>query len=458
MHDVGRIRSGPPANISLAATLRSFAYGHRTFNGIVEHFINADTSRLVDTLARAGVPYYKRGEIFDDSLNLREKMKRYESDPLLAAFSVFYRLKHDAMSTAPGSKGLWSQQPFEIDVYLPGRPLERAVAAASSAEDKYEVVRAAVRRRLRVGHAGAKSMLAEHGLLSDGKNCDVYDAPDVQSMMTFHEWMQLFGRAILYFRAIDEVGRESPVIARFLRQFEQQRYGLDVQYDPFESMHMYEQRVRAPMRFVIDLKCQTTSDILPHLVRALNRDYGVTIAAIGSFYRLPESIDTIDQFQWFPAITPTIARYTFFFGIGDLENGLASGRVTSGDTVWLTASTFLQSSLKDSVLRPMFTKTCGRVRVHETHVRRLRTVVARHRLRVGLWTQESEINDNALDVAFKLANDNTDLFTMGFAFGGDRDLRKAPWPIRAHGETCKLLGGRDWFPVKDKRERFASTK
>ena len=307
-------------------SLDNFFYGHRTYMGVAPEFLkDRHVIDILTELSRGGVKPYSMWDLNELYRAAPEKqMSILESDPVLSAWVTLYRLEHDRFSTALYNPEIWSQQPFELDLYVPGSDFERQVAAAVTPENKLRVIERMVQDELRIGHAGTLQMALEHGFFGIREDCNVHSSDEIQEMLPFGSWLSIFGASLEALKDMRDGKTRNP-----LRHIASRSRSLA----PSTSLQVYEEITNSALRVVLDFKCQTTEDIMPLIVQAVNRQFGVIVSGVGSFYRMPANVEDVVQISRIESTSVRLDRYQFFFGVEDLEAAIneSGGRVQDGD-------------------------------------------------------------------------------------------------------------------------------
>ena len=455
--------------------ISAFYYGHRTYMGMAGLLLDKERNgRLwLERLKEEGVHPYATMDF--DEPDQSVQMQLLESDPVMAAFAAIYRVENDRYSNAVLNQELWSQQPFEIDVYPRGdaefvekvyRAMQDAPSSDGSEPAIYDLVRDMVVEDLRVGHAGIFGMLKEMGITVPGleakllkaKDCGIWSSEEVQAMMKFDEWIRLFGGAVNFFHAFDptKLRSEEEVPDFFFRRME-------TRLSPHEGLAMYKDATNVNLRLVLDFKCHVNTEIPRAIVEVLNREYDVVISGVGSFYELDRSLGHIHQSSTNKIATrSTVDVLRFFFGVEDLQLAVDADETFGRERkVMVTASSLLKivEGEKKSLLerakgifsRPEEGAPCSsQIELDVDKVMQLKAIREKAPMEIGLWTQEQAINAQAVSVIGKLLADERQLFSLGFALGADVT---GEWPIPAVEPFCDFIGGRQSFAVNSKADR-----
>ena len=287
-------------------------------------------------------------------------------------------------------------------------------------------------------------------------DCNVHALDQVQRMPRFPDWMAYFHFGLRAFQggvAESDFPTHAETDAAMSRSVDAIVNGDIAELaNPTAqgATELYGRMTNSDLRFVLDLKCQTASDVLVDLVHILNYDFGVVVTGVGSFYELPSGLERIVQSSQIESTDVRVHRYLFFFGVEDLEDGIKDGRLANGENVLITGA---------ALLEPEHGATCV-MTINANEVDRLKRLKDQHKLNVGLWTQEADLNAGAFDALVTLSELHRSTFDLGFALGGNiyAGSGMTKWPIANNADNCDWRGGRASLNIMpNKSQRFADT-
>ena len=181
---------------------------------------------------------------------------------------------------------------------------------------------------------------------------------------------------------------------------------------------------------VLDLKSRHVSKRIWALVIDALRHYGVRVDGLGSF--APEDIRNTSTYTCEP-----VPELFFFHSAGDLQDACHKGKIHKGDTVYFNAGSLLwdkyDATLCESI--DVLKDRCfGDFDVEETKAKyelqpyalcdsdgitsTIQAYQKHYDLQIGLYCQEFAIDDGAIDLLVRFVNRNSDVYKMGFCWGG----------------------------------------
>ena len=444
-----RLNSNKPDLVNMVShkeSLNNFSYLHRcaaalstamfedstTFNSYREFVLSIRRHKPQVTMENYHLGMSEAEHIYqyfmsapDTLLPPAELMSKMEGNPYSAAYAIHYMGQNDRSSSSPEFPYKWSQQPLEIDLYLPDDLAEKAAEllkgdSYSQAFDEY------VSREIRVGHAGVRGMALE---LRAGCSVTKSSLAEVRNFMALRSWFRTFNVALQVLQR--DIIRE--VTSDGVAQFDPR---------PLAFQRVFER----DMRVVLDIKCAFDTTVLSALVESINRQFGVIVDAVGSFYALPK-LDVPQMSSIRPGFRVRPPRtLTFFFSPLEALQGLKDGRIHDGDNVLVTGSSLLnmlESQPQSKGIKRLWetlpftasSKQCLGYEQNEEMLAVLREMRDKHNIKLGMWTLEAQLGKQALGIMNQIAND-VELFPLGFALGGEHSVQL--WP----NSECRDMGGR----------------
>ena len=418
------------------------AYGN--YKDFAEKMQRSGTVLLDSSNEEHKIHEYWNAVPLDRNMGTKDLYKAMEGNPYAAAYAIFYMVEHqrDAKSTSPYFPFKWSEQPFEIDLYLPSDVVDMAetlkvIDGTTTWSAQFDRL---ISTGVRVGHAGVIGMGVE---LKDGCGVTESELSGVPSFMALGSWFRTFNLAMRYLSG--EIGLDNVSTGAVM----------------LESMSPYTfwRKFNVDMGVVLDFKCRFDTVVLDAVLQSVNRQFGVHVQAVGSFYKLPALLP--DQHSRFlkdehgrPALLGRPEALKFFFSVEEAYAGRPRGgvyekynRYEKGDRVLVTAASLLEveyEELDKSGLRrlwealPLVDEKQGKcigLKPREDALRLVDFLGKQLNIKMGIWTLEAELGGPALSVINELAN-NVERFPLGFALGGEHD------PSQWKNQKCEDIGGR----------------
>jgi hypothetical protein len=185
-----------------------------------------------------------------------------------------------------------------------------------------------------------------------------------------------------------------------------------------------------PIGLVFDLKSRHVSPQIWALVVEAMRKAGIRIEGIASFTE--KDIRDISRYT-----TTAVKQIIFFHSAGDMQRACHSGRIREGDTIFFNGGSLLwEAPIVDSSY--IYEKLCssfdpyaamkkyrilpfGSIDMMNSNSVNTSTIQAYQRkfnLSIGIYCQEFCIDDAAICLLVRLVNDNPNVYSLGFCWGG----------------------------------------
>lgn len=374
-----------------------------------------------------------------------------ENNPVMAAYGMWRTKELDQQHPrqgpggAPAESRLDTLEAFEWDVFLPTALVEQYKQAT---EPEKPALMADIVDEMIIAHGTLGQTIKENlpvGGTRQYGNVEQTPKTDYGGVKP-RVWMDLFGRALRLagagegFEALySEYQDEERVLDERSKSdnmtfFDRLSFG--------EAITEYKEMFGADRLFsvIIDIKSRdATVDILNGMTRELNKR-GVHVLGHGSF--VWDEIEGVSgQEQVIDGQeAPRAKEIEFVHLVGSLLSGVHDGTIRDGDHVMFNAGSLLTFD-ED-------TRTYG---VDEAVVHELGLLADAHRLNLGLYVQEPDIDPMAVAVLAVLANTRRRLFTMGFAWGG---MSNSASGEIATGDTARQgYGGQNHWFVAERWEK-----
>ena len=390
--------SADPGGVSEVEVLGSPYYGHGGFMGAAPQMM-ADPcwrqilSALMFDVFATTTAHISRGGSDEELIPM------LENNPVMCAYGVW---QNNLLSTAAGAD---SAPVMEWDVFVQDDLVElfHATTDPNTAEHIIE----SILDTMLIAHGKGIELAAEQY----GLHPDIYGASEgllrtalggVQS----RDWMDLFGRALQLCGAGDLSAE-----AEKMRHEDRNTGSSAATQGTFantltfrEVVDIYTELLEVDQfSVVLDLKSSSiTPALLEAMILALNAR-GVHIEGVGSFSseQLEGVSDIVQNVNGQEASTSAIL---FFHSVHGVLN--ARPDALHGKDILFNGASLLRSG------------SDGAVSVRDDLVRSLRQVKDDLDLDVGIYVQEFNIDAEAVSALSTLVNTESDLFTLGFAWGG----------------------------------------
>ncbi len=192
-----------------------------------------------------------------------------------------------------------------------------------------------------------------------------------------------------------------------------------------DTLHIYRQLV-GEYRFsiILDVKSKfATPDLLISIMKHLNAS-GIHVAAMGTFiFSQVKGIDKVTQniatrnnitMDTFQLTLPPPRALKFFHFAGDLQQACRKGLLSEGDTVLFNGGSLISiNSMFGSSQIKMSSYS-----IMEDVVGALDRYKKRHKLSIGIYVQEPDIDYQATNILVNMVNSQSHIFDFGLAWGG----------------------------------------
>lgn len=186
-----------------------------------------------------------------------------------------------------------------------------------------------------------------------------------------------------------------------------------------------------PLGIVFDIKSRHTSKPVWGLIVDYLRDAGARVEGIASF--IVDEVRDISQYTSKP-----VRELFFFHSAGDVQQACHDGRLKPGDAVLFNAGSLLFDSNStngnalncltwnrywttsfdaDEVKRRYFILPFGQFQ-QGSQTSTLKNYKEKFGLSIGLYCQEFAIDEAAISLLVKYANENSDVYDLGLSWGG----------------------------------------
>jgi hypothetical protein len=224
-----------------------------------------------------------------------------------------------------------------------------------------------------------------------------YNRDDVKHAKNGAEWMEIFGKSVAMFRGgvtdtaaadAQPEGKHEAMTKALAATTADEAIGICAQFLSKKNGG----------GLILDVKSTYSSpQDINTFIDAL-RTRGVDVFGVGTFRHT--QLDGLEA-----GVRPV----KFFHGITGVANADSDGSLKHGDHLMFNAGSLLD-------------KSGGWVRdvsygINQSAFQTLSTLVAKHDLQVGLYVQEGDVDEKAVDVLVKMVNKFPNLFKDGFAYG-----------------------------------------
>jgi hypothetical protein len=312
---------------------------------------------------------------------IRDLMLQLENNPVLSAYGECQSMEHAGQKKGEADTKKAGVVPSEWDVWL-------------DKEDPGNLSKVKIAH----GNLGTTIMQSAPGM----KDTTVgYGRKDVKESKNSAQWMEIFGKAIALYRG-------------------------GAAAEPEAAAKQPDGRVEAMKKAAAATTAEDAINISVDFMRKENG--GGLILDVKSTYSTPADINTfIDVLQakgvyvmgvgtfrhtQLEGLEEGVRQVKFFHAITGLANAGASGGLKKGDHVMFNAGSLLTKSSSG-----WFGTGSQSYTVNEGALQTLSDLVARFELNVGLYVQEGDVDEKAVDAIMKLVNKFPHLFKDGFAYG-----------------------------------------
>lgn len=310
----------------------------------------------------------------------RECMLALENNPVLSAYGECQSTEHAGQKKAEADPKKAGVVPSEWDVWL-------------DKEDPGNLSKVKIAH----GNLGTTIMQSAPGM----KDTTVgYNRADVKTAKNSAQWMEIFGKAIAMYRggAADPAaaekqpdGRHEAMQAALAATTAEAAMGIAIDFLRKENGGGLILDVKSTYSTAADIN--TFIDVL--------KGRGVNVIGVGTFRHT--QLDGIEE---------GVRQVKFFHAITGLANAGASGGLKHGDHVMFNAGSLVTKNSAGWFGRGEQSYT-----VNEAALQILSDLVAQFGLHVGLYVQEGDVDEKAVDTIMKLVNKFPHLFKDGFAYG-----------------------------------------
>ena len=405
------------ANVTEFKDKKAQSYAHGAFMGAAGAFMN--DSQWNQIFAAVWPEEHARVSKIEE---IRDLMLALENNPVLSAYGECQSMQHAGQKKGEADVKKAGVVPSEWDVWL-------------DKEDPGNLSKVKIAH----GNLGTTVMQSAPGM----KDTTVgYNRKDVKESKNSAQWLEIFGKAIAMYRG----GAAEPEAAEKQPQGQSDKMAAALAATNAEeaiSIAIDFMRKENGGGLILDVKSTySTSDDINTFIDVL-KARGVNVIGVGTFRHT--QLDGIEE---------GVRQVKFFHAITGLANAGASGGLKSGDHVMFNAGSLVTKSSAGWFGRGEQSYT-----VNEAALQTLSDLVAKFNLHVGLYVQEGDVDEKAVDTIMKLVNKFPHLFKDGFAYGnvsgraetetegtgmgsqGKADaLDKAAAAPRTIGEKAKDLG------------------
>lgn len=385
-------------------------YGHGAFMGAAPALLADETWRRILAFLMPDV-YASVRDAVDREAPASALIPMFENNPVMAAFGVLHTL-------GPNQDNDWRHDNIGIewDLFIDGDLAEAHETTAAAARPALieQILASAV-----IAHAGAIDTLQE--TLGFCQHADVRATPKAElGGVEVASWLDLFARALQLAQADDP--------ATVLHQMASEPRVTDTEscvWQTFVHPLSAQEAVatfravtgRPHLSIVLDMKSlRSTPELFVELVQALNAQ-GIHVAVAASFVH--EEIEGIAQMTQIidGEALPGPREVLFFHFAGGLQRACdASPGLPAGTSVLFNGACLL------TVESDGWFSGTARYAIKQDVVGDLARYQRRHGLEIGLYVQEGDCDTAAAALLAQLVEDHPETFSLGFAWGGLRDL------------------------------------
>jgi len=343
------------------------AYAHGAFMGAAGAFMQDPLWTSI--FSAVWKSEYERVSKIADT---REMMLALENNPVLSAYGECQSMEHAGQKKGEADTKKAGVVPSEWDVWL----------------DKDDPANLA---KVKIAHGNLATTVLQS---APGMKDRVigYNRKDVKESKNSAEWMEIFGKAVAMYRggaaseeeaAKQPDGREAAMRAALAATSAEEAIAISIDF----------MRKENGGGLILDVKStySTPADINAFIETLKGR--GVNVIGVGTF-----------RHSQLEGLEAGVRQVKFFHALTGLENAGAGGELKKGDHVMFNAGSLIK-------------KNGNAWEADADAVRTLAALVAKFELRVGLYVQEGDIDEKAVDTIMKLVNKFPHLFLDGFAYG-----------------------------------------
>jgi Domain of unknown function (DUF4157) len=396
---------------------RNQFYAHGAFMGAAPQLMadkkwNRILQVLMPDVHAAATKTLKKGPQSDELILM------FENNPVMAAYGMYRTKQMDIKREQGRSDRISKMEAIEWDVFLPTKIVEDYNKTKDDAE------------KARLAQAMVSEMIIAHGTPFQtfmenvwGKRQyeEVKKTPKTQQGgVRPGAWMDMFGKALQLATDNDwerkakeyEDPKLHPRVDSPNDQAAHQTFKNQLSFR--EVIRLYKQIFgKETFSVLLDIKSRDASPtILRALVGELNLR-GVLVYGVGSFNHnelegLSNMKQTVDGKTYFGP-----REVKFFHFAGDLQNACLNNKIVKGDTVMFNAGSLISYK---SLAGGKATKASYKIKTEV--VDQLRIYKQHYGFQLGVYVQENDIDDRAATLITELTNKDTDIFDLGFAWGG----------------------------------------
>lgn len=365
-----RVRSGTDTVTGFADPAAQ-TYAHGAMMGAAGAFMK---DPLWNQIFRALWPteYEKVAAITD----VKQVMLALENNPILAAYGESKSLEQRGEKTGQADPKAAKVMPQEWDVWLdPKAPADLS--------------------KVKIAHGDFWTTVMQSATASQQDKVVGYGRDDVKNAKSGGEWLELFGKAIAMYRG---GASEAGGAAQGDRMAAMQKAATATDAQAATDIAIDFLRKDSGGGLILDVKSTySTPDDIKLFIDALQAK-GVNVIGVGTF-----------RHTQLANLEEGVRPIKFYHGISGVENAAKDGALKKGDHLMFNAGSLL-------------TKSGGWIRdekyaINEGEFQSLSTMVTTLELHVGLYVQEGDVDEKAIDVIVKMVNRFPDVFKDGFAYG-----------------------------------------
>jgi Domain of unknown function (DUF4157) len=341
----------------------------------------------------------------------------FENNPVMAAYGMYKTRQMDIRRDDDRSDRISKMKAIEWDVFLPTSIVEAYKKAKDDAEKKrlsYEMV-----SEMLIAHGTPWQTVKENSGFPQYENVKKTPKSE-QGGVRPGAWMDLFGRALQLATDSDWEKKakeyEDPALHPRINSPDDQaaHQTFKNQLGFKEVISLYKRLFGKEMFSVLlDIKSR---DATPMILQALVGDLnlrGVHVYGVGSFnHGEIAGLATMTQKVDGKSVAGP-KEVKFFHFAGDLQNACLDNKIAKDDTVMFNAGSLISY---DSFAGGKKTKASYKIKTDV--VNQLRIYKHHYGFHLGVYVQENDIDDRAATLITDLTNRDTDIFDLGFAWGG----------------------------------------
>jgi hypothetical protein len=354
---------------------KSQSYGHGAFMGAAGAFMKDPTWNQI--FKTVWPEEFERIKVLEDT---REAMLALENNPVLAAYGECQSMENKGEKKGEADPKQMQVVPQEWDVWL-------------DKENPGDL------SKVRIAHGNFWTTVMQN--ITAGQKDKVVGAKrdDVKNAKSGSQWMETFGRAVMMYRG---GGGSVPDNAS-----QKDKEGQAAKMQAAAKATNAEQAISACAEFlkkenggglILDVKSTYSSSADINLFIDTLRGKGVDVFGVGTF-----------RHEQLAGLEKGVRPVKFFHGIQGVENAADQKALQKGDHLMFNAGSLLDKSggwIRDT-----------KYGINQAAFQQLSTLVTTYDLNVGLYVQEGDVDEKAVEVIVKMVNKFPDLFKDGFAYG-----------------------------------------